>query len=339
MPLLSLHELLADAHHNRYAIPAFNVSFQEQIRAVLDAAEETNSPVIIQLSTGGLTHIQDYLFQGLLDEIRRSPLPICLHRDHCHSIETFSQAISLGFSSIMMDGTLTENGIPRGFEANVAITQEACQLAKPHNISVEAELGCLGSLETGLSGEEDGTEAQGVLTTKQLLTDPEQAVDYISQVGAHALAIAIGTSHGAYKFSSPPNDSVLDIPRVKAISEAIPSTPLVLHGSSSVPQDLLKSINTFGGSTPKTYGVPVEAIQQAIQYGVAKVNIDTDLRLAATAAIREHLAANKSETDPRKYLHSAYLSMRNICEARYRAFGSANQALRIMRVYHEAIDA
>jgi fructose-bisphosphate aldolase class II len=335
MALFSLQDLLRDAHQNRYAIPAFNVSFQEQIRAVLDAAYTTNSPVIIQLSTGGLSHIQDYLFRGMLDEIKNASLPICLHRDHCHTVEHFCQAVSLGFSSVMMDGTLTADGIPRSIEDNISITQKACAIANKSGVSVEAELGCLGSLETGLSGEEDGTEAQGLLSTNQLLTDPQEAAYFVSKTNIHALAIAIGTSHGAYKFSAPPTDAVLDIPRVQAIANAIPHMPLVLHGSSSVPQELLQAINAFGGDIPETYGVPMASIQSAIPYGVAKVNIDTDLRLAATAAVRQCLAQNPSNTDPRNYLHAAYSAMREVCETRYRAFGSAGQATRIMESQNE----
>jgi fructose-bisphosphate aldolase, class II len=335
MPLIPLAPLLQHALKHRYAIPAFNISFQEQATAILDAAAETGSPVIIQFSQGGLDHAAQWFFEGLREHIKQSSLPICLHRDHCHSLDAFNEAVALGFSSIMMDGSLTASGKPNSLEDNITITQQAIALARPSGISVEAELGCLGSLETGLSGEEDGTQADGVLNHQQLLTDPQQAKDFIFRTGADALAIAIGTSHGAYKFSTPPTDATLDIPRVTEIAEMIPETPLVLHGSSSVPSHLCESINQHGGSLPTTYGVPVGAIRKAIQQGVAKVNIDTDLRLASTAGVRVYLSDHSDTIDPRKYLGAAYQAMKTVCIDRYSAFGCAGKADLFLKEYYE----
>lgn len=335
MALIPLAALLAHAKKHRYAIPAFNISFQEQAIAILNAAAVTKSPVIIQFSSGGLKHAAPWLVSGLLEHIKASPLPICLHRDHCHTLLECEEALSLGFSSIMMDGSLTKDGKANTLEENICITQKACALAHPQGVSIEAELGCLGSLETGLSGEEDGTQAQGVLSHQQLLTDPDEALYFIQETNADALAIAIGTSHGAYKFSTPPSDATLDIRRVEAINKVIPKTPLVLHGSSSVPQALCDTINQYGGSLPQTYGVPVKAIQAAIEQGVGKVNIDTDLRLAATAGIREFLNNHADEIDPRKYLQAGAKAMEDICINRYKAFGAANQAPLFMKYYYE----
>ncbi|MCP8352178.1 ketose-bisphosphate aldolase [Candidatus Synchoanobacter obligatus] len=335
MTLVPLSTLLRHAHKNGYAIPAFNISFQEQAQAILDAATETQSPVIIQLSTGGLKHASTWMVDGLIQHIKKSPLPICLHRDHCHSLDDFQAALELGFSSIMMDGSLTADGKPNAFEENVRITQQALDMAKSYPASVEGELGCLGSLITGLSGEEDGTQAADILSLEQLLTDPSEARDFVAQANVDALAIAIGTSHGAYKFSAPPTESVLNIQRVSMIAEAIPNTPLVLHGSSSVPQDLLTTINQHGGAIDPTFGVPVAAIQKAIQHGVAKVNIDTDLRLAATAAVRQHLNEHPEEMDPRKYLSASRAAMKEICISRYQAFRAAGQAPFIQKTQHD----
>lgn len=326
MTLVPLVTLLKHAQKHQYAIPAFNISFQEQAQAVLDAADETQTPVIIQFSKGGLKHASPWLLKGLLEQIKSSPLPICLHRDHCHTLEEVAEAISLGFSSIMMDGTLTEDGKPNNLEQNIQITNKAIQMVKGKSISIEAEIGCLGSLETGLSGEEDGSGACGKLTTSQMLTDPQEAFKFIHATQAHCLAIAIGTSHGAYKFQKPPTGAVLDINRVKDIQKVIPSTPLVLHGSSSVSLEHIQAINQHGGMIKETYGVPVVAIQEAIQHGVAKVNIDTDLRLACTMAVRKSMNTNRDNFDPRGYLKAAYHAMKAVCIDRYQAFGSAGKA-------------
>ena len=326
MPLVSLSQILKHAQANKYAIPAFNISFQEQAQAILSAAEKTQSPVIIQLSSGGLKHASSWFFTGLIEHAKESALPICIHRDHCHSIQEVEQAINLGFTSIMMDGSLSPEGIPTSFAENVSITQKAAALSHPHGISIEGEIGCLGSLETGLSGEEDGTQAAETLSLEQMLTDPAQAHQFMAETKIDALAIAIGTSHGAYKFSKKPDANVLCIERVQEISDVIPNVPLVLHGSSSVPQNLCDKINHLGGKISKTYGVPIESIQKAIQHGVCKVNIDTDLRLAATSAIREHLSQHAGNFDPRGYLAASREAMQHICEERYIAFGAANNA-------------
>lgn len=333
--LVTLASLLKHAKDNQYAVAAFNISFQEQAQAVLDAAHETQSPVIIQLSRGGLKHASPWFLEGLIEAIKSSPLPICLHRDHCHTLDEVEEAIQLGFSSIMMDGSLTADGMPNSLEENIQITQEAMRLVQGKAISIEAEIGCLGSLETGLSGEEDGTQAKERLSVSQLLTDPKEAQCFVKNTHVHALAVAIGTSHGAYKFSSPPSEDVLNIQRVQEIHQVIPNTPLVLHGSSSVPKHLLDGINHHGGDIPQTYGVPVAAIQQAIGFGVAKVNIDTDLRLACTLAVRETLQNTPSEFDPRSYLKLAYSYMKQVCTERYIAFGSKGQAKHIIGEQHE----
>lgn len=327
--LISLTQLLAHAKKHQYAVAAFNVNFLEQANAILDAAKETQSPVILQVSTGGLKHMGRFFLEGLRQEAIKSELPIVLHRDHCHSIQEFEQALALGFSSIMMDGTLDPEGMPRDFDENVAITLEAMKL-KPKSVSLEAELGCLGALETGLSGEEDGTKSAVLLQREQLLTDPTQAAEFIQKTQADALAIAIGTSHGAYKFKTPPSDNTLDIERVKHIAKALPNTPLVLHGSSSISQETCLRINQAGGDIPKTYGVPIEAIQKAIAHGVCKVNIDTDLRLATTEAFRQALQ-DKTLFDPRGFLKPAYQNMKQLCIHRYQAFKSENQATEVIR--------
>lgn len=331
--LVSLNTLLLDALKHHYAIPAFNINFMEQAMAVFDAAEEVDSPVIIQFSSGGLKYAPGWFIQAVFTRAKESRLPIVIHRDHCHSLQEFEEAIKIGFQSIMMDGSLSADGTPQTFEDNVAFTKHAITV-KPQHVAIEGELGCLGSLETGLPGEEDDSQANELLKHDQLLTDPLQAKQFVKQTGIDALAIAIGTSHGAYKFTEPPSPKVLDIARVQSISQQIPKTPLVLHGSSSIPQELCKIINQHGGSIPKTFGVPVSAIQQAIQNGVCKVNIDSDLRLAATAAVRQSLQ-NSELFDPRKYLGPAYLLMKSICMERYQAFGSAKQATRLMN--HETV--
>lgn len=326
--LVSLNTLLHDALKHQYAIPAFNINFMEQAMAVFDAAEAVNSPIIIQFSSGGLEYMPSWFVKAVFAKAKESHLPVVIHRDHCHNFQEFEAAINIGFQSIMMDGSLSANGTPQSFEDNVAFTKKAVNL-KPHHIAIEGELGCLGSLETGLSGEEDGFQANTLLKHSQLLTDPIQAKKFVKQTGIDALAIAIGTSHGAYKFTSPPSNKILDIARVQSISKQIPKIPLVLHGSSSIPQELCKIINQHGGDIPKTFGVPVVAIREAIQNGVCKVNIDSDLRLATTAAVRQSLQ-NSELFDPRKYLGPAYLLMKSICMERYQAFGSAKQATRLM---------
>lgn len=323
--LISLQKLLQHALKKQYAVPAFNVNFMEQAMAILDAAEETNSPVILQLSTGGIHYAPKWFFKALLSHAASCNTPVVIHRDHCHDLTSFQEAVDMGFTSIMMDGTLTPEGRPRTFDENVNITQQAMKI-KPSNVSIEAEIGCLGSLESGLSGEEDGTSANMVLNREALLTDPQQAQEFVDLTGVDALAVAIGTSHGIHKFTKPPSADLLDINRVLSISKAIPKTPLVMHGSSSIPKSLCDMINQNGGAIPKTYGVPIPSIQSAIQHGITKVNIDTDLRLATTAAIRQALQ-RPDVFDPRAYLKPAYHMMKALCVERYIAFGCKDKAL------------
>lgn len=333
--LVSLDTVLQDALKHQYAVAAFNINFMEQAMAVFDAASESRSPIILQFSSGGLKHAPNWFLRSIFEEAKRIDLPVVIHRDHCHSIQEFEQAMEMGFQSIMMDGSLAPDGTPRNFEENVLITHEAMTI-KPLSVCVEAELGCLGSLKTGKSGSEDGFKANKRLRHEQLLTDPKQAKRFLEHTGVHALAIAIGTSHGAYKFSEPPTHQTLDVDRVKEISENLPFTPLVLHGGSSIPKALREMINAHGGNIPKTYGVPITAIQKAIRYGVCKVNIDSDLRLATTAAFRKALS-NSLQFDPRACLKPAYELMKEVCIERYHAFGSAMQAERIIN--HEAVTA
>ena len=336
MALVSLKTLLRHALHHGYAIPAFNVNFQEQAQAVLDAAEQVNSPVILQLSTGGLDYAAEWMVQGLIDHVRKSHLPICIHRDHAHALSDISSAIKLGFSSVMMDGSLLPDGTPASLQHNIRVSQSAIKMAQEKGVSVEGEVGCLGSLETNLADLEDGSGANRSLTRDEMLTCPKQAKTFIEQAPVDALAIAIGTSHGAYKFKKKPSSQTLCIERVKEIHHVLPAQSLVLHGCSSVPQSLLEQINRFGGEIPVTYGVPIESIQASIPYGVNKVNIDTDLRLACTAAIRQNIHECPSGFDPRQYLSKAKKLMQAICVERYIAFGSAEKAASIMRETHEA---
>ena len=332
MALIALRQLLDHAAENHYGVPAFNVNNLEQIQAIMQAADASNAPVILQASAGARKYAGEPFLRKMVEAaIEMYPhIPIVMHQDHGATPAVCQQSIRSGFSSVMMDGSLMEDAkTPASYEYNVAVTREVVKFSHAVGVSVEGELGCLGSLETGEAGEEDGVGAEGVLDHSQLLTDPEEAADFVKQTKVDALAIAIGTSHGAYKFSRPPTGDILAIDRIKAINARIPDTHLVMHGSSSVPQEWLKVINEFGGEIGETYGVPVEEIVQGIKHGVRKVNIDTDLRLASTGAIRRFLAQNKAEFDPRKYLAVATKAMKEICLARYEAFGTAGQASKI----------
>lgn len=340
MALISLRQLLDHAAEHGYGVPAFNVNNLEQVRAIMEAAVKTKSPVIMQASAGARKYAGAPFLRNLIDAaIEEYPsIPIVMHQDHGASPAVCQRSIQLGFSSVMMDGSLEADAkTPASYEYNVDVTKRTVENAHACGVSVEGELGCLGSLETGEAGEEDGSGAAGKLDKEQLLTDPEQAADFVKQTKVDALAIAIGTSHGAYKFTRPPTGDILAIDRIKAIHERIPDTHLVMHGSSSVPQDWLAIINEFGGEIPETYGVPVEEIQEGIKYGVRKINIDTDLRLASTGAIRRFMAEKKSEFDPRKYLKVAQDAMMDICIARYEAFGSAGNADKIEPVSLETM--
>ena len=335
MALISMRQMLDHAAENSYGVPAFNVNNLEQMRAIMEAADETNSPVIVQASAGARKYAgAPFLRHLILAAIEEFPhIPVCMHQDHGTSPAICQRSIQLGFSSVMMDGSLMEDGkTPSSYEYNVDVTKRTVDMAHACGVSVEGELGCLGSLETGMAGEEDGVGAEGVLTAEQMLTDPEEAADFVKQTGVDALAIACGTSHGAYKFTRPPTGDILAIDRIKAIHAQIPSTHLVMHGSSSVPQEWLAVINEFGGEIPETYGVPVEQICEGIKHGVRKVNIDTDLRLASTGAIRRFLAHNPSEFDPRKYLKETVTAMKEIVISRYESFGTAGQADKLKAV-------
>jgi len=332
MALISMRQLLDHAAEFGYGVPAFNVNNLEQMRAIMEAADKTDSPVIVQASAGARKYAgAPFLRHLILAAIEEFPhIPVCMHQDHGTSPAICQRSIQLGFSSVMMDGSLGEDGkTPTTYDYNVRITRQVVEMAHACGVSVEGELGCLGSLETGMAGEEDGVGAEGVLDHSQLLTDPEEAADFVAKTGVDALAIAIGTSHGAYKFTKPPTGDTLSIQRIKDIHARIPNTHLVMHGSSSVPQEWLKTINQYGGEIGETYGVPVEEIVEGIKYGVRKVNIDTDLRLASTGAIREFLAKNPAEFDPRKYFAKTVTAMRDICVARYEAFGTAGNASKI----------
>ncbi|MBL4799056.1 MAG: fructose-bisphosphate aldolase class II [Oleispira sp.] len=340
MALISMRQMLDHAAEFGYGVPAFNVNNLEQIRAIMQAADQTDSPVIVQASAGARTYagapFLRHLIQAAIEEFPH--IPVCMHQDHGGSPTVCQRSIQLGFSSVMMDGSLGEDGkTPMSYEYNVAVTKRTVEMAHGCGVSVEGELGVLGSLETGQAGEEDGVGAEGTLTMDQMLTDPEEAADFVKQTGVDALAIACGTSHGAYKFTRPPTDDILAIDRIKEIHKRIPNTHLVMHGSSSVPQEWLAVINEFGGEIPETYGVPVEQIVEGIKHGVRKVNIDTDLRLASTGAIRRFLAQNPSEFDPRKYLKASVVAMQDICIARYEAFGTAGNASKIKALSLDAM--
>jgi len=332
MALISLRQMLDHAAENNYGVPAFNVNNLEQMRAIMEAADKTNAPVIVQASAGARKYAgAPFLRHLILAAIEEFPhIPVVMHQDHGVSPTVCQRSIQLGFSSVMMDGSLGEDGkTPMDYDYNVRATKTVVDMAHACGVSVEGEIGCLGSLETGMMGEEDGHGADGVLDHSQLLTDPDEAASFVRDTGVDALAIAIGTSHGAYKFTRPPTGDILAIERIKQIHKRIPNTHLVMHGSSSVPQDWLAIINEYGGDIKETYGVPLEQIVEGIKHGVRKVNIDTDLRLASTGSIRRFLAKNPAEFDPRKYLKETITAMRDICIERYEAFGCAGQAAKI----------
>ena len=332
MALVSMRQLLDHAAENNYGVPAFNVNNLEQVQAIMEAASKTSSPVIMQASAGARKYAgEPFLRHLILAAIEQYPdIPIVMHQDHGASPAACQRSIRSGFSSVMMDGSLEEDAkTPSSYEYNVNVTRHVVDMAHPVGVSVEGELGCLGSLETMEAGKEDGSGAEGTLTMDMLLTDPEQAADFVAKTGVDALAIAIGTSHGAYKFSRKPTGDILAIDRIRAINAKIPNTHLVMHGSSSVPQEWLQIIREHGGDMKETYGVPVEEIQEGIKHGVRKINIDTDIRLAMTGAIRRAFDIDKGEFDPRKYLKPAKEAAKSICEARFEAFGTAGNAEKI----------
>ena len=332
MALISLRQLLDHAAENDYGMPAFNVNNMEQVHSIMQAADETNSPVIMQGSAGARSYAGEPFLRHLISAaIEMYPhIPVVMHQDHGSEPAVCLRSIQSGFSSVMMDGSLmADMKTPASFEYNVDVTKEVVKMAHAGGVSVEGELGCLGSLETGEMGEEDGHGAEGKLDMDMLLTSVDEAADFVEATGVDALAIAIGTSHGAYKFTKEPTGEILRIDRIREIHAKLPNTHLVMHGSSSVPQDWLEIINNYGGDMGQTYGVPVEEIQEGIKNGVAKVNIDTDLRMASTGAIRKHMADNASNFDPRKFLKESTAAMKDICKARYEAFGCAGNASKI----------
>lgn len=340
MAFITLRQLLDHAAEYGYGVPAFNVNNMEQMHAIMQAADACDAPVIVQASAGARAYAGEPFLRHLMHAAAEMypHIPICVHQDHGASPAVCIRSIQSGFTSVMMDGSLLEDAkTPAPYDYNVNVTRQVAELAHACGVSVEGELGCLGSLETGMAGEEDGVGAEGKLDRSMLLTDPEQAADFVEKTQVDALAIAIGTSHGAYKFTRPPTGDILAIDRIKEIHARIPNTHLVMHGSSSVPQEWLKIINDYGGDMGETYGVPVEEIVKGIKHGVRKVNIDTDLRMAATGAIRKFLAENKKEFDPRKFLKAATKAMSEICKARYEAFGCAGQASKIKPLSLEAM--
>ena len=332
MALISLRQLLDHAGEHAYGVPAFNVNNLEQMRAIMLAADATNSPVIVQASAGARKYADaPFLRHLILAAIEEWPhIPVVMHQDHGTDPDVCQRSIQLGFSSVMMDGSLGADGkTPTTYEYNVDVTRRTVQMAHACGVSVEGEIGCLGSLETGMAGEEDNVGAEGVLDHSQLLTSVEEARQFVADTNVDALAIAVGTSHGAYKFTRPPTGDILAIDRIKEIHAALPNTHLVMHGSSSVPQEWLAIINQYGGDIKETYGVPVEQLVEAIKHGVRKINIDTDLRLASTGAMRRMMAEQPSEFDPRKFFAKTVDAMKQICVDRYEAFGTAGNADKI----------
>jgi len=340
MPLVSMRQLLDHAAENGYGIPAFNVNNLEQVQAVMTAAAEVNAPVILQASAGARKYAGEPFIKHLIQAAVESwpQIPLVMHQDHGQSPDVCRGAIKLGFSSVMMDGSLQADGKTiASYDYNVDVTRQVVEMAHRQGVTVEGELGCLGSLETMRGDKEDGHGTDATMTREQLLTDPEQAADFVKKTQLDALAIAIGTSHGAYKFTRKPTGDILAIDRIKEINRRIPNTHLVMHGSSSVPQDLLAIIRQYGGDMKETYGVPVEEIQHAIKFGVRKINVDTDIRLAMTGAIRKYMAENPSKFDPRDYLKPAREPAKSICRQRYVEFGCEGQAGKIKPVALEEV--
>ncbi|MFG5780235.1 class II fructose-bisphosphate aldolase [Comamonas sp. J-3] len=332
MPLISMREMLDHAAENSYGIPAFNVNNLEQVQAVMAAADEVGAPVILQASAGARKYAGEPFIKHLIQAAAEMypHIPLVMHQDHGTTPDICQGALNLGFGSVMMDGSLRADGkTPSDFDYNVDVTQQVVAMAHKIGATVEGELGCLGNLETGDAGEEDGIGAEGKLDHSQMLTDPEEAAVFVKATQLDALAIAIGTSHGAYKFSRKPTGDILAISRVKEIHARIPNTHLVMHGSSSVPQELLAIINQYGGKMKETYGVPVEEIQEAIKFGVRKINIDTDIRLAMTGAVRKFMAENPDKFDAREWLKPAREAAKQVCKARYIEFGCEGQGAKI----------
>lgn len=332
MALVSLRQILDHAAENGYGVPAFNVNNLEQVQAIMTAAQELGAPVIMQASAGARRYTGEYFLKSLIEAAVTSfpDVPVCMHQDHGQNPAVCQGAMRMGFTSVMMDGSLMGDGkTVATYDYNVNVTRQVVEMAHCIGVSVEGELGCLGSLETMKGDKEDGHGTDETMSRDQLLTDPDQAADFVKQTQLDALAIAIGTSHGAYKFTRKPTGDILSIDRVKEIHRRLPNTHLVMHGSSSVPQEYLAMIREFGGDMRETYGVPVEEIQEAIKHGVRKVNIDTDIRLAMTAAVRKFLVENPSKFDPREFLKPARQAAYELCKSRYLAFGCEGQGAKI----------
>ena len=335
MALVSLRQLLDHGAENDYGMPAFNINNMEQMLAIMSAAEKTDSPVIMQASRGARKYANDIVLRHLIIAAAEMypDIPICMHQDHGNNAATCMSAVASGFSSVMMDGSLEEDGkTPASYDYNVNITADVTRMSHLVGVSVEGELGCLGSLETGEGDKEDGHGFEGKLDKDMLLTDPNEAADFVKRTKVDALAIAMGTSHGAYKFTRKPTGDILAMDVVKAIHARLPNTHLVMHGSSSVPQDLQDIINANGGEMPQTYGVPVAEIEIGIKNGVRKVNIDTDNRMAITGQIRKILNENRTEFDPRAYLKPAMAAMEAVCIDRFERFNCAGQASKIKAI-------
>ena len=340
MARITLRQLLDHAAEHDYGLPAYNINNMEQGLAIMEAAEQVNAPVIIQASRGARSYANDIMLARLIDALVEiyPHIPVCMHQDHGNGPATCATAIQYGFTSVMMDGSLKEDGkTPADYEYNVEVTRKVVEMAHYCGVSVEGELGVLGSLESGMGEAEDGHGAEGVLDHSQLLTDPDQAVDFVQRTQVDALAIAMGTSHGAYKFTRKPDGDVLAMHVIEEIHRRLPNTHLVMHGSSSVPQDLQDIINQYGGQMPQTWGVPVEEIQRGIKHGVRKINIDTDNRMAITGAIRKVFAEKPGEFDPRAYLKPAKEAMRKVCIQRFQEFGAEGQASRIRPLHTSAM--
>ncbi len=332
MAMITLRQLLDYAAENDFGIPAFNINNMEQGIAIMEAARETDSPVILQASRGARSYANDIMLRHIIQALVEMypDIPIVMHQDHGNGPATCLSAIQNGFTSVMMDGSLEEDAkTPASYEYNVDVTSKVSEMAHMVGVSVEGELGCLGSLETGMGDKEDGHGFEGKLEKDQLLTDPDEAADFVAKTKVDALAVAVGTSHGAYKFTRPPTGDILAIDRIAEIHARIPDTHIVMHGSSTVPKELVDLINEFGGAIPETYGVPVEELVRSIKMGVRKVNIDTDLRLAATGQFRKVAAEQKKEFDLRKFLKPAMEAMKQVCKDRYEAFGCAGHASKI----------
>jgi len=335
MALISLRQLLDHAAENEYGVPAFNINNMEQLLAIMEAADETDSPVILQASRGARSYAGDIMLSGMVDAAMKMwpHIPVVLHQDHGNNVNTCMSAIQASFSSVMMDGSLEANGkTPASYEYNLDITTQVTTLSHGLGVSVEGELGCLGSLETGEGEKEDGHGFEGKLEKDMLLTDPDQAADFVEKTQCDALAVAIGTSHGAYKFTRKPTGDILAMDVIKGINKRLPETHLVMHGSSSVPQELQDIINQFGGEMPQTYGVPVEEIIEGIKSGVRKVNIDTDCRMAIAGQIRRVCSEDKAQFDPRKFLKPAWNAMKALCVERYDQFNTSGQAHKIKAI-------